>query len=153
MAEELNIEAVLRKVHSQGLPRYPLLVVFFTGGKEPPDCVSMLRLPTSRVGFVFGEDFGDRVREAVADNESAHDGAVAFGRMRISEFHKCVGWSYRIVARRTALAADPNRGAAYNSAISLSLSAGVDQVCLFSRELEVFSGGKRTLFVGGRSSC
>jgi hypothetical protein len=40
--------------------------------------------------------------------------------------------------------AEPNRGAAYNSAISLSLSAGVDRVCLFSRsELEIFVSGER----------
>lgn len=148
MAEEMDIEAVLRKVHSQGLPRYPLLVVFFTGGEEPPDCVSMLRLPMPNGGFPFGEDFGNRVQEAMAGNESAHDGAVAFGRIGVSNAYKCAGWSYRIVARQTPHAAEANRGAAYNSAISLSLSAGVDRVCLFSRsELEVFSGGKRAVFL------
>jgi len=147
MAEEMDIEAVLRKVHAQGLPSYPLLVVFFTGGAEPPDCVSMLRLPMPRGRFVFGLDFAGRVQDAMADNDSAHDGAVAFGRMRDLEPYKCAGWSYRIVAKQSSHAAEPNRGAAYNSAMSLSLSAGVDRVCLFSRsELEIFVGGERAVF-------
>jgi hypothetical protein len=151
MAEEMDIEALLRKVHSQGLTRYPLLVVFFTGGEEPPDCVSMPRLPMPNGGFVFAEDFGNRVREAMEKNESAHDGAVAFGRRTISEPYKCVGWSYRIVARQTSHTAEANRGAAYNSAVSLSLSVGVDRVCLFSHsELEVFLDGKRAVFLEGR---
>lgn len=151
MAKEMDIEAVLRKVHSQGLPSYPLLVVFFTGCAEPPDCVSMLRLPMPKGGFAFGDDFSNRVREVVAGNESAHDGAVAFGRMRNSDPYRCAGWSYRIVARQTSDAAEANRGAAYNSAISLSLSVGVDRVCLFSRsELEIFSSGKRSVFLEGR---
>ncbi len=150
MSEEMNIEALLRKVHSEGLPRYPLLVVFFTGSEEPPDCVSMLRAPMLSGGFVFGEDFGSRVRQAMVDNESAHDGAIAFGRSRKSEPYNCTGWSYRIVARQASDAAEANRGAAYNSAISLSLSAGVDLVGLFSRDLEIFVGGRRATFVEGR---
>ncbi|WP_342741111.1 hypothetical protein [Bradyrhizobium sp. B117] len=150
MSEEMIIEALLRKVHSEGLPRYPLLVVFFTGSEEPPDCVSMLRVPMLSGGFVFGEDFGSRVRQAMADNESAHDGAVAFGRSRKSSSYKCAGWSYRIVATTASGAAEANRGAAYNSAISLSLSRGVDLVCLFSRDLEIFVGGRRATLVEGR---
>lgn len=149
MSEEIDIEALLRKVHSEGLPRYPLLVVFFTGGEEPPDCVSMLRMPMLRGGFVFGADFGSRIRQAMAGNESAHDGAVAFGRAGKSGSYKCTGWSYRIVATGVSDAAEANRGAAYNSAISLSLSAGVDLVCLFSRELEIFIGGRRAALVEG----
>jgi hypothetical protein len=150
MSEEMDIEALLRKVHSEGLPCYPLLVVFFTGGEEPPDCVSMLRAPMLSGGFVFGKDFGSRVRHAMSDNESAHDGAIAFGRSRKSSSYKCAGWSYRIVATGVADAVEANRGAAYNSAISLSLSAGVDLVCLFSRDLELFVGGRRATFVEGR---
>lgn len=150
MSEERDIEAILRKVHSEGLPRYPLLVVFFTGSEEPPDCVSMLRVPMLSGGFVFDGSFGSRVREAMAGNDSAHDGAVAFGRMSKSEPYKCVGWSYRIVARQVSNAAEANRGAAYNSALSLSLSSGVDCVCLFSRELEIFSGGKRSTLLRDR---
>jgi hypothetical protein len=150
MSEEMDIEALLRKVHSEGLPRYPLLVVFFTGSDEPPDCVSMLRAPMPRGGFVFGEDFGSQVRQAVLDNESAHDGAIAFGRSRKFSPYKCAGWSHRIVATGVADAAEANRGAAYNSAVSLSLSAGVDLVCLFSRDLEIFVGGRRAAFVEGR---
>jgi len=144
MAEEMDIDAVLWKVHAAGLPRYPLLVVFFTGGVEPPDCALMLRLPMPRGGFVFGLDFADRVQDAIGHNDSAHDGAVAFGRTSDLEPYKCAGWSYRIVAKQRSPAAEPNRGAAYNSAISLSLSAGVDRVCLFSRsELEIFVRGER----------
>lgn len=151
MVEEMDIEAMLRKIHSQGLPSYPLLAVFFTGGAEPPDCVSMLRLPMPKGGFAFGDDFCSRFREVMAGNESAHDGAVAFGRLRKSDPYRCAGWSYRIVARQTSDAAEANRGAAYNSAISLSLSVAVDRVCLFSRsELEVFSDGKRTVFLEGQ---
>jgi hypothetical protein len=149
MSEEMDIKVLLRKVHSEGLPRYPLLVVFFTGGEEPPDCISMLRVPMLSGGFVFGEDFGSRVRQAMAGNESAHDGAVAFGRATKSGSYKCAGWSYRIVATGASDAAEANRGAAYNSAISLSLSAGVDLVCLFSRELEIFVGGRRVTFIEG----
>jgi hypothetical protein len=151
MAEEMDIEAILRKVYAQGLPSYPLLMVFFTGCAEPPDCVSMLRLPMPKGGFSFDEGFGNRVREVMVGNESAHDGAVAFGRMRNSDPYRCVGWSYRIVARQASDAAEANRGAAYNSAISLSLSVGVDRVCLFSHSaLEVFSGGVRAIFLTGR---
>lgn len=141
---EMDVEAIVRKVHSEGLPRYPLLVVFFTGSAEPPDCVSMRRVPMPSAGFVFDEDFGSRVRVAMALNESAHDGAVAFGRMTNTDPYRCVGWSYRIIARQASEDAEANRGAAYNSAVSLSLSDGVDLVCLFSRGLEVFSAGRRT---------
>lgn len=150
MSEQVEIETLLRKVHSEGLPRYPLLVVFYTGGGAPPGCVSMPRIPMLPGGFVFGEDFGSRVRQAMTENESAHDGAVAFGRASKSDAYKCTGWSYRIVAAGVPDAAEVNRGAAYNSAISLSLSTGVDLVCLFSRELEIFVGGKRAIFVEGR---
>jgi hypothetical protein len=138
--------AILRKVHGGGLPRYPLLAIFFTGGSVPPDCVPMLRSPAPEAGFIFDDNFGDHFRDAVAINDSAHDGAVAFGRMRVTARYRCMGWSYRIVAAAGPREADANRGAAYNSAISLSLSPAVDCVCLFSSsEMEVFSAGTPVL--------
>lgn len=139
-----DLIALLQRVHLRGLPCYPLLAVFFTGAGEPPDCLPMLRSPAPKTGFIFAEDFRDHLRDAMVINEGVHDGAVAFRRSTIAELYKCLGWSYRIVAKRKVRAAEPNRGAAYNSAISLSLTPAVDCVCLFSRnELEVFSVGER----------
>lgn len=139
----VGISALLRDVHSRNLPRYPLIVVFFTGGNEPPDCLPMRRAPSPERGFLFDIDFGDRLLSALAVNEAVHDGAVAFGRLTTGEPYRCAGWSFLICPRSAATSADPNRGAAYNSAISLSLSAGVDCVALYSiDELECFVDGE-----------
>jgi hypothetical protein len=70
MHERQKIEALLRKIHFEGLPCYPMLVVFFTGGGGPPDCIPMPRVPEPSKGFVFDEDFGERVREAMMINKS-----------------------------------------------------------------------------------
>lgn len=143
MFERQEIRELLRKIHFRGLPCYPLLVVFFTGRGGPPNCIPMLRVPEPDKGFIFDEDFCERVREATIVNESAHDGAVVFGRPVTSALYRCIGWSYRIIADWTSAGAEANRGAAYNSAISLSQCSGVDWVCLFSRsELEVFRRGE-----------
>lgn len=144
---QLDISVLLRDVHSRNLPRYPLIVVFFTGGTEPPDCLPMKRFPDPERGFLFDVDFGDRVLSALALNGAVHDGAVAFGRPTTGERYRCAGWSFLICPARAAPSADANRGAAYNSAISLSLTAGVDCVALYSvDELECFVGGTRALF-------
>ena len=56
-----------------------------------------------------------------------------------------MGWSYRIVARGLAPAVTSNRGSAYNSAISLSVSAGIDCVLLATPTgFEVFREGRGT---------
>ena len=104
----------------------------------------MLRNPEPPSGFVFNAAFAGHVRRAVEVNPSAHDGAVACGRPTGDEPYRCVGWSYRITATNEPVKAEANRGAAYNSAIALSMAPHVDCVCLFSRDrLEVFVGGDR----------
>ena len=133
---------LLREVHSRGLPRFPVLAIFFTGSSAPPDSVPMKRQPDVGVGFPFDIDFPERFLEALAINEAVHDGAVAFGRPNASVKYACVGWSYLIGCSHQVVNADANRGAAYNSAISLSLSKGVDCVSLFSKsDLEIFVQG------------
>ena len=99
---QLDISVVLRDVHSRNLPRYPLIVVFFTGGTEPPDCLPMKRSPGPERGFLFDVDFGDRVLSALALNEAVHDGAVAFGRPTTVEPYRCAGWSFLICPARSA---------------------------------------------------
>jgi hypothetical protein len=104
----------------------------------------MLRNPELSTDFVFDSNFSDHVQRAIQLNPSAHDGAVAFGRSRPGEAYRCVGWSYRIVANNEPVKVEPNRGAAYNSALALSMTRHIDCVCLFSRdEFEIFVGGER----------
>lgn len=144
MSKWNDIETLLRRVHFATLKRYPLLVVFYTGAGGPPDCVPMARAPNPDRGFDFGDDFESRVQEALAINDSAHDGAVVFGRREASEPYVCVGWSHRIVANQNIECAEPNRGAAYNSAICLSTTLEIDGVCLFSQTgTEIFVRGKK----------
>jgi hypothetical protein len=143
MVEISDLTLLLREVHSRGLPRFPVLIIFFTGSSEPPDCLPMKRCPMPSLGFPFDADFPEHLQSALAINEAVHDGAVAFGRLTNAESYKCVGWSYLIGCTRSVENADSNRGAAYNSAISLSSSAGIDCVSLFSKsDLEIFGQGR-----------
>lgn len=139
-----DVIAVLSEVHSQGLPRHPVLAIFYTGLNAPPDCLPMKRWPEPPVGFVLSRDFPRLFTQALAINEAVHDGAIAFGRMSSTEPYRCTGWSYLICPKEIADPVDGNRGAAYNSAIFLSANRAIDCVALFSaKELEVFVSGKR----------
>jgi hypothetical protein len=144
--ELADVIGILSEVHTQGLQKYPILVIFFTGSGSPPDCIRMKRQPIPPSGFVLSRDFPERFGQALAINPAVHDGAVAFARSGLSDPYKCTGWSYLICARAYLDTADCNRGAAYNSAMFLSASPGIDCVALFSAaELEVFVNGKRAV--------
>ncbi len=133
-------------IYKVGFSRYPLLILFYTGTGIPEDCIPMKRSPAAPIGFPFGEDFAARYAEAISLNESVHDGAVLFGRSKTSERYRCMGWSCRIASRFQPQDAEPNRGSAYNSAISISGLADIDCVFLLT------AGGVESFINGALSS-
>jgi hypothetical protein len=126
---------------------YPVLLCLVTGLKIPLYCVPMPRYPVPPEGALFDEQFGRYYKEKVAETPALHDGAVILSRASIAESYAVSGWSYRLVSPQTPTDAEPNRGSAYNSALSMSVVEGVDLVALvLSSGVEVYVRGRgRTL--------
>jgi hypothetical protein len=107
----------------------------------------MKRSPVPGNSFNLDRNFRHHFAKALSINDAVHDGAVAFGRRTSVDPYTCAGWSFLISPSFTAPSAEQNRGAAYNSAIALSSSTGVDCVALFTAaDLTIFRGGQRLEF-------
>lgn len=139
-----NLRTVLESLYKGEFARHPILVVFCTGETAPADFIQMKRDPQAAAGFAFDETFARRHSEAIALNESIHDGAVLFLRRSIVSSYACLGWSYRIVSRDDPVNAEANRGSAYNSALACSASSAVDGVFLVGGSgIEAFVEGRQ----------
>jgi len=134
----------LEQIHENGLPSYPLIVFFYSGDGNPSNCIEMARDPNPSTGQPFDKNLGDYVSNALSINPAVHDGAICFARATKLHNYTLKGWSYRITAAYLINNPDKNRGSAYNSAVSMSVSEGVVCVCLFLEgEYEMFVNGER----------
>lgn len=88
----------------------------------------MPRLPDPECGFLLSRDLADRFDMAMNVNESIHDGAVVFEWSEEFEAYRHFRWSCRLLPPRHEQKAHSNRGSAYNSAFSASLTSGFDAV-------------------------
>ena len=125
------------------LQHYPALLCLVTGPKIPMYCVPMPRYPVPPEGAPLDEQFSKYYRAKVAEIPALHDGAVILSRRSPASPYSVSGWSYRLFSPHAPTNAEPNRGSAYNSAISMSLVENVDLVAL------VLSSGAE-LYLRGR---
>jgi hypothetical protein len=96
------------------------------------------------LGDTFDDSFLATVARAQAANAAIHDGAIIVSREGTSDAYRVTGWSYRLIPPNSARNAVTNRGSAYNSAISMSLTRGVDAVALISTTYaDIFISGRR----------
>jgi len=138
-----SVYSMIADIHAAGLPHYPVILVFSTGTEIPSSCVAMPRDPVPETQFPFDRDLASRLEEAYAINHSIHDGAILFQRQRPSQPYLCLGWSFRLAARGISSNAIPNRGSAFNSALAISTSDGIDCVGLiFESSFEFFVDGQ-----------
>jgi hypothetical protein len=124
--------SMLMTVQRRGVPFHPLILVFATGDVSTNDCVPMKRSPMPPLGAVFTVDIGMILKVAHEENASIHDGAIIFSKEPTSARYKLAAWSARIVSNATPKAAEPNRGSAHNSAVSLSESSNIDLCCILT---------------------
>lgn len=104
----------------------------------------MSRSPVPPTGAHFSAEFGSVLASAVAENPSIHDGAIAFLRSSPETIYTLRSWSLRIISRYRSPFAEPNRGSAYNSALSISLSLSVDaSAIIFANSLDFFVNGRQ----------
>lgn len=119
-----------------------LIACFFTGTTLPRFVEPMSREPIPPVGMPFDRNFLDVYRSAFKLNPAVHDGAILIGRKSVDESYHILGWSLRMFPPAVAIAAEPNRGSAYNSCLAMSVIPSVDLLCLVSHsELIRFQAG------------
>lgn len=134
--------SMLQDLQRLRLPFHPLILVFSTGKVSDQDCVQMKRSPMPSTGSPFNMHFAEILGESYAINPSIHDGAVVFTRDRPDRDYLLDTWSMRIVSKAAPKEAAPNLGSAYNSALSLSVSAHIDLCGVLSQEgLRIFEDG------------
>ncbi|MBY5658492.1 hypothetical protein [Rhizobium leguminosarum] len=150
---EFDLIRIVSEFSRSRLPWYPLILVFCTGKKYPSDCIPMKRIPEPATGHYFNGDFLRHLATAFAENESIHDGAVVLARESSSTHYAQSAWSVRIAAPHVVENAAPNRGAAYNSSLALSVAPDVDLVCLLVRDrTDFFSNGEIQFLTEGRGA-
>jgi hypothetical protein len=126
------------------LPSYPVILCFVTGPQLPDYSIAMSRLPAPPLGAVFDEAFSGFYLKQLNIIPALHDGAVIFSRKSAVEDYRLSGWSHRLLSPFSSSCSEPNRGSAYNSAISMSLVSSVDCVALISEsEVEVYLNGNK----------
>lgn len=123
---------------------YPVLLCLVTGPPLPQYCVEMSRSPIPPKGAVLDDQFGDYYATEVARTPALHDGAVILSRSTAESAYSVSGWSYRLISPERPPKTEPNRGSAYNSAVSMSFVDHVDLVALILESgIEVYVQGQR----------
>ena len=138
-----ELKHTLNSLHYMELPFHPVILVFATGQVSEEECLPMRRNPMPKVGTPFDSNLLEVLAEAVALNPSIHDGAIIFDRKNESESYTLSAWSMRIVSKHAPHFAEPNLGAAYNSALSLSMARSIDMCCIIApNRMTFFQCGK-----------
>lgn len=135
----------LRALIEKQLPFYPVLLCFVSRLNIPNYCLEMKRSPAPPLDLPFDCSFADVIKQLYGMNNAIYDGAIILGRSDVERdsTYQVTGWSYRLVPPFAISEAQPNRGSAYNSALSMSLVDNVDGVSLISHDrLELFAAGK-----------
>lgn len=123
---------------------YPVLLCLVTGPRLPQHCVEMSRSPSPPKGALLDDQFGHHYVTQVARVPALHDGAVILSRSTAESSYSVSGWSYRLISPERPPKTEPNRGSAYNSAVSMSLVEHVDLVALILESgIEVYVQGQR----------
>lgn len=125
-------DRVFRQMLADRRSESTLIVCFYTGLALPPRCAPMLRSPAPATGTPFDRTFPHTVARAHRENPAVRDGAIMAGRSRPTAGYALTGWSFRLFPEPLAVAAEPNRGSAYNSCLAMSGVAAVDFVYLLS---------------------
>jgi hypothetical protein len=104
----------------------------------------MPRSPNPPTGAPLDDDFGRYCAAEIARAPALHDGAIILSRCTAESAYRISGWSYRLLSPHQPTRAEPNRGSAYNSAMSMSLVEHVDLVALvLELGIEVYVQGQR----------
>jgi hypothetical protein len=140
-----HMKKTLLRIHQNGEPFHPAILVFASDRISDADCIPMPRDPVPEVGQRFGLDLIQDFEDALKVNPSIHDGAILFQRSHQDDDYYLSAWSMRIVSRHTPSFSEPNLGSAHNSTLSLSMSTAVDACCILSSAKIVF-------FVDGRAT-
>lgn len=123
---------------------YPVLLCLVTGPRLPQHCVEMSRSPSPPKGAVLDDQFGHYYVTEVARAPALHDGAVILSRSAVGSAYSVSAWSCRLISPQRPPKTEPNRGSAYNSAVSMSLVDHVDLVALIVESgIEVYAEGQR----------
>ncbi|MBO9429594.1 hypothetical protein [Sulfitobacter sp. R18_1] len=133
-----KLKRTLLRIHQNGGPFHPTILVFATGQLSDVDCIPMPRDPAPEIGQQFGKALVQDLEDALKVNSSIHDGAILFQRSRQDEVYYLSAWSMRIVSQHKPVFSEPNMGSAYNSTLALSMSTTVDACCILSPEKVVF---------------
>ncbi|MBZ5762067.1 hypothetical protein LAV84_23190 [Rhizobium sp. VS19-DR104.2] len=139
-----ELRSILLQLRERKLPFHPLILVFSTGIVSNSECVPMARDPRPETGQEFSSEIIQVIAKAISTNPSIHDGAIIFTREQKAARYFLSAWSMRIVSNFSPQETEPNRGSAFNSAVSLSAEPNIDLCCIFSeKDLFVFAGGQR----------
>lgn len=144
---------LLQKLAETRPLHYPIILCLVTGPKLPEYCTEMPRSPTPPTGAPLDDNFGRYITAEIARAPALHDGAIIISRCTTESAYCLSGWSYRLLSPHQPTRAEPNRGSAYNSAISMSKVEHVDLVALVLESgIEIYVQGQRLELQSERAS-
>ncbi|MBW9052266.1 hypothetical protein [Rhizobium mesosinicum] len=108
------------------------MIACLYSGRFPEFCSPMVRDPAPPIGMELDARFFCHVTEAIATNHSVHDGAIMLGRQDSNSNYVITGWSFRLFAPESTIAAPANRGSAFNSCLAMAQVTDVDRIYLHS---------------------
>jgi hypothetical protein len=138
---------VLKSIVTQSRERLTIILVLTTHADVPPWCAPMPRNPSPPTGIPLDSAFASYFLSQLVSNPSLGDGAIVAHMGSKRQVATVLHWSCRLFPPSSPAKRIANKGSAYNSALDLSVCAGIDSVFLANAdEIRNFRRGEEVRF-------